>query len=345
MIYGSRFLASRPAAPWPTIVANRALTAFTNLVFGSSITDMETCYKIMRADVVRGLELTADRFDIEPEITAKLLSAGYRIDERPVTFTPRSRAAGKKIGWRDAVAAVGVLLRLRPAGAFATRALMLLALVALLTTLAVGAIGGIAFSVGGLRVRAHSSLLPGIVAFVLGAIALARGRDQLRAASTWWWIFVEHAAAPIACAAALLIVAVGWSWGTHVAGGSDSYCYLNEAELLASGRVRELQPIAAGAPWINAAWTFVPAGHAPAPAPAGAIVPICPAGYPLIMAAVRTLAGRAAMFAVVPVLGGLAIWLVFVIARRLCGPRGWRHRSGPPRCESGLSVSGRAADE
>ena len=74
VIYGSRFLASRPAAPWPTILANRALTAFTNLVFGSSITDMETCYKIMRADVVRGLELTADRFDIEPEITAKLLS-------------------------------------------------------------------------------------------------------------------------------------------------------------------------------------------------------------------------------------------------------------------------------
>ena len=236
------------------------------------------------------------------------------------------------------------LLRLRPAGAFATRALMLLALVALLTTLAVAAIGGFAFSVGGLRVRAHSSLLPGIVAFVLGAIALARGRDQLRAASTWWWNFVEHAAAAIACAAALLIVAVGWSWGTHVAGGSDSDRYLNEAELLASGRVRELQPIAADAPWTDAAWTFVPAGHAPAPASPGAIVPICPAGYPLIMAGARpSPAAR-------DVRRRSAAWRTRHVARLRDGeaPRwtaGRRHRSRPPRCESRLSVSGRAADE
>ena len=110
VVYGSRFLAGRPAAPWVTIAANRALTATTNILFGSSITDMETCYKIMRADVARSLKLDANRFDIEPQITARLLAGGYRIHELPVTFEPRSRAQGKKIGWRDGVRAIEVLV-------------------------------------------------------------------------------------------------------------------------------------------------------------------------------------------------------------------------------------------
>ena len=113
VVYGSRFLGRRPDAPWLTLVANRALTSLTNILYGSSITDMETCYKIMRTSVARGLGLTADRFDIEPEITARLLKAGHRIAEQPVSFTPRSRAAGKKIGWRDGIAAVRVLIRHR----------------------------------------------------------------------------------------------------------------------------------------------------------------------------------------------------------------------------------------
>ena len=113
VVYGSRFLAGRPDAPAMTIAANRALTWITNVLYGAKITDMETCYKIMRADVVKGLTLEADRFDIEPEITAKLLLAGHRIVERPARFTPRSRAAGKKIGWRDGVQAIVVLFKLR----------------------------------------------------------------------------------------------------------------------------------------------------------------------------------------------------------------------------------------
>ena len=96
-----------------TVVANRTLTSLTNMLFGSAITDMETCYKVMRTSVARSLGLTADRFDIEPEITARLLKAGHPIVERPVTFMPRSRAAGKKIGWRDGIAAVRVLFRHR----------------------------------------------------------------------------------------------------------------------------------------------------------------------------------------------------------------------------------------
>ena len=113
VVYGSRFLAGTPNAPRVTLLANRALTALTNVLFGSALTDMETCYKIMRTSVARSLTLTADRFDIEPEITARLLTGGHRIAELPVTFTPRSRAAGKKIGWRDGVTAVRVLLHHR----------------------------------------------------------------------------------------------------------------------------------------------------------------------------------------------------------------------------------------
>ena len=113
VVYGSRFLAGRPAAPWITIAANRALTGTTNLLFGSSITDMETCYKIMRADVARSLRLDANRFDIEPQITARLLRGGHRIQELPVKFDPRSRAQGKKIGWRDGVRAFEVLVKER----------------------------------------------------------------------------------------------------------------------------------------------------------------------------------------------------------------------------------------
>ena len=93
VVYGSRFLAGRPPGPWLSFAANRALTSITNVLFGGRLTDMETCYKIMRAPIARSLELECNRFDIEPEITAKLLRQRRRIVERPVKFDPRSRAS------------------------------------------------------------------------------------------------------------------------------------------------------------------------------------------------------------------------------------------------------------
>jgi glycosyltransferase involved in cell wall biosynthesis len=110
VVYGSRFLRGRDGAPLATYLANRVLTGFTNLLFRSSITDMETCYKVMRIDVARSLGLTARRFEIEPEITARLLRRGHRIHELPVRFDARSKTQGKKIGWRDGVHAIQVLL-------------------------------------------------------------------------------------------------------------------------------------------------------------------------------------------------------------------------------------------
>jgi glycosyltransferase involved in cell wall biosynthesis len=108
VIYGSRFL-SPTNAPFMTVAGNKLLTAITNLLFGSSLTDMETCYKVMRGDIARSLALSADRFDIEPQITARLLLGGHRIVERPVRFAARSRSAGKKMRWRDGWMALRVL--------------------------------------------------------------------------------------------------------------------------------------------------------------------------------------------------------------------------------------------
>jgi dolichol-phosphate mannosyltransferase len=113
VVYGSRFLERNRRIPFKTLAANRVLTILTNLLHGGSLTDMETCYKVMRVPVARSLGLESNRFDIEPEITAKLLRRGHRIHELPVRFDPRARAGGKKIGWRDGIRALVVLVKYR----------------------------------------------------------------------------------------------------------------------------------------------------------------------------------------------------------------------------------------
>ena len=113
VVYGSRFLSGRPDAPWLSVFANQVLTGMTNVLYGARITDMETCYKIMEREIAQSLNLESNRFDIEPEITAKLLRAGHSILELPIHFNPRSRAQGKKIGWRDGFRAIEVLFKYR----------------------------------------------------------------------------------------------------------------------------------------------------------------------------------------------------------------------------------------
>lgn len=115
-VYGSRFLSRSAPVPLATRGGNALLTWITNVIYGSSLTDMETCYKIMRGDLARSLVLSANRFEIEPEITARLILGKHRLVERPVTFNPRSRTAGKKIRWHDGFDAVRVLVRLRLGG-------------------------------------------------------------------------------------------------------------------------------------------------------------------------------------------------------------------------------------
>ena len=112
VVYGSRFL-GRPRQISLNALANLILTLLTNLLYGARISDMETAYKMVRRDVFDRLVLECRRFDFEPEITAKLLRCGYTILEVPISYTPRSRAEGKKIKWQDGVVAVRVLLRYR----------------------------------------------------------------------------------------------------------------------------------------------------------------------------------------------------------------------------------------
>src|SRR5215207_7537099 len=122
---------------------------------------------------------------------------------------------------------------------------------------------------------------------------------------------------------AMLAIAVGivsWRWGSFVAGGSDSYCYLHQAERWASGRLQVPEPLALEAPWPNAPLTFAPAGHVPSHTVPGAIVPICPSGLPIVMAIFVLIGGLSAAALVVPLFGAVLIWATFVAGSRF-GPR------------------------
>ncbi|HLF60971.1 MAG TPA: glycosyltransferase, partial [Acidimicrobiia bacterium] len=114
-VYGSRFAASaerRVLFYWHA-VGNRLLTALSNMANDINLTDMETCYKAVRADVLHDLRLTSDRFGIEPEITARLARYGARIYEVPISYHGRTYAEGKSIGWRDGVQALWLIFRFR----------------------------------------------------------------------------------------------------------------------------------------------------------------------------------------------------------------------------------------
>ncbi|MDE3090871.1 MAG: glycosyltransferase family 2 protein [Chloroflexota bacterium] len=113
VVYGSRFARHTSRISARTRWANRFLTTLTNLLFSGHLTDMETAYKAFRREVIQKIRLRCVRFDFEPEITAKLLRAGYAIHEVPISYNPRSAAAGKKISWVDGIEAIYTLLRCR----------------------------------------------------------------------------------------------------------------------------------------------------------------------------------------------------------------------------------------
>jgi glycosyltransferase involved in cell wall biosynthesis len=113
VVYGSRFLGSIARMRPLSRLANLVLTTLTNVLYGTRLSDMETCYKVFRADVVRSIPLRAQRFDFEPEITAKVLRRGFSILEVPITYSSRTKQDGKKIGWRDGLVAIVALIRYR----------------------------------------------------------------------------------------------------------------------------------------------------------------------------------------------------------------------------------------
>jgi glycosyltransferase involved in cell wall biosynthesis len=121
-VYGSRFLGGphRVLFFWHSI-GNRVLTLLSNMFTDVNLTDMETCYKMMRRDLLQSLPLSADRFGIEPEMTARLAQAGARIYELPITYHGRTYAEGKKIGWKDGVSALWSIVKFNALGARARR--------------------------------------------------------------------------------------------------------------------------------------------------------------------------------------------------------------------------------
>ncbi len=112
VVYGSRFLGGphRVLFFWH-YVGNRFLTMLSNMFTDLNLSDMETCYKVFRTEVLRGMELHSERFGIEPELTAKVAKARVRIYEVPISYHGRTYAEGKKIGWRDGFAAIWAILR------------------------------------------------------------------------------------------------------------------------------------------------------------------------------------------------------------------------------------------
>jgi glycosyltransferase involved in cell wall biosynthesis len=113
VVYGSRFLSRTNRVSARTRTANRLLTTLTNVLFGGRLTDMETAYKVMRKEALEGLRLRCVGFDIEPELTARLLRAGRRIVEVPISYNPRTEGEGKKMRWIDGVDAIYTLLKCR----------------------------------------------------------------------------------------------------------------------------------------------------------------------------------------------------------------------------------------
>ncbi len=113
VVYGSRFTGERKNMLPLHWVGNRFLSLLTNLLYSSTLSDMETCYKLFDRRVLEGITIESDRFEFEPEITAKVLRAGYRIYEVPISYAGREPDEGKKITWRDGLGALKTLLRYR----------------------------------------------------------------------------------------------------------------------------------------------------------------------------------------------------------------------------------------
>ena len=113
VVYGSRFTGERRNMMYWHWLGNRFLSFTTNVLYNTTVSDMETCYKMIDAVVLKSLKLHANKFEIEPEVTAKLLRTGNRIYEVPIRYTGREVDEGKKISWRDGIPALWMLVRLR----------------------------------------------------------------------------------------------------------------------------------------------------------------------------------------------------------------------------------------
>lgn len=112
-VYGSRFLGKRKDMTTSHALGNQLITMTANLLYGTKLTDVETCYKVFTAEVKDKIKLKAPRWGFDPEITARILKNGYQITEVPIHYTGRAHDEGKKISWRDAFTVLWTLLKYR----------------------------------------------------------------------------------------------------------------------------------------------------------------------------------------------------------------------------------------
>jgi glycosyltransferase involved in cell wall biosynthesis len=113
VVYGTRTFGSHNAYSYVYVLGNRAVTTFANVLFNCYISDLETCFKLLPLDLYRQLDVRSAGFGMEAELTGKLLRAGYRPYEVPISYKARGRDEGKKLTWRDGVSALGILSRER----------------------------------------------------------------------------------------------------------------------------------------------------------------------------------------------------------------------------------------
>ena len=113
VVYGTRFLGTHRVFMFWHCLANRLLSLLTNILYNTMLTDMETCYKVFRAEVIKGIKIRSNGFALEPEITAKIFKRGWRVYEVPISYDGRGYEEGKKITWKDAFRAVVALIRYR----------------------------------------------------------------------------------------------------------------------------------------------------------------------------------------------------------------------------------------
>ncbi len=113
VVYGSRFSGNYKDMTNLHYFGNKMLTLVTNILYGVMLTDMETCYKLTPGEFIRGIKIGSDRFNFEPEITAKILKSKLRVIEVPISYKGRSHSEGKKITWRDGVSALYTLIKFR----------------------------------------------------------------------------------------------------------------------------------------------------------------------------------------------------------------------------------------
>ena len=112
--YGSRLTKNNNSEfLFLSFLANKFLTYMTGILFNTKLTDMETCYKAFKADIIKNIDIKANRFDFEPEITAKILKKGVRFKELPISYNARKNKEGKKIGWKDGLHAIFTLIKYR----------------------------------------------------------------------------------------------------------------------------------------------------------------------------------------------------------------------------------------